>query len=59
MQELDESLDDDCSKEPDEELDELPRSYYYDDAHGYEVFLPDDDEESPDENEKGDPRGSP
>ena len=29
--------------------DQREREYYYDDAHGYEVYEPEDDEESDDE----------
>jgi len=34
----------DLEKETAEEV-QKQRSYYYDDAHGYEVYAPDDDEE--------------
>ncbi|MDI1240960.1 MAG: hypothetical protein PSX80_03440 [bacterium] len=35
------------------ELDDTkPRSYYYDDAHGYEDFDPESDEMEPDEDEE-------
>lgn len=52
MQEIDTSPDENCEKgEEDLETKQKQRSYYYDDAHGYEDFDPEnksDDEESED-----------
>lgn len=31
--------------------DQEKRSYYYDDAHGYEIYKPEEDEEVEEENE--------
>jgi len=35
------------------EEDQEERSYYYDDAHGYEVYVPEDEEDSEPAREEG------
>lgn len=56
MQEFETDLHESHKSSHDKKENKPKRSYYYDDAHGYEEYKPESDDEGIDENEDTDQR---